>query len=138
MVDESLIVAEYFLRPAFPTLRMEYIPQNVSQIARRAPAESREYWEALWGKELYERLLRMNQADMELVRRTERELLRRLDRIPRVADKLVEFQSRWTRLALVSGRNESVRVPLPVVPAAQEAGDTEDRGWRSRTLRTTP
>ena len=45
MFDESLVVAEYFLRPAFPTLRMEYTPQNVSQASRPAPAASRDYWE---------------------------------------------------------------------------------------------
>ena len=122
MFEESLVVAEYSLRPAFPTLRMEYIPQNVSQTARRAPAEFRECWEALWGQELHERLLRMSQVDMELVRQAEREILRRLDRIPRAADKLVEFKSRCARLALMSGRHEPVRVPLPVFPAAQEAG----------------
>lgn len=50
MFEESLVVAEYSLRPAFPTLRMEYIPQNASQTAWRAPAEFRECWEALWGR----------------------------------------------------------------------------------------
>ncbi|MGD0047122.1 MAG: hypothetical protein ABSE42_08885 [Bryobacteraceae bacterium] len=121
MFDESLVVAEYFLRPAFPTLRLEYIPQNVSPAARRAPVESREYWEELWGKELYERLLRVNEMDTELVRRAKREIQRRLERIPRVADKLADLQARCAGLASVSGSHEPGRVALPVVPAAGDA-----------------
>jgi len=126
MFDESLVVAEYFLRPAFPNLRLEYIPQNVSQATPVAPAESREYWEGLWGKELYQRLLRMNEMDRELVRRAKREILRRLDLVPRAAGKLADFRSRCARLALASGRREPARVPLPAVPAAEQAGV-----WRS-------
>ena len=120
MFDESLVVAEYFLRPAFPNLRLEYIPQNVSQAEPGAPAESREYWEGLWGKELYERLLRMNEMDMELVRRAKREILRRLDLVPRAAGKLADLRSRCARLALASRRHEPARVPLAVVPAVEE------------------
>jgi hypothetical protein len=98
MFDESLVVAEYFLRPAFPNLRMEYIPQNVSQAAEHPRVESREHWEAIWGKELYGRLLRMNEMDMELVRRAKEEILRRLDRVPQVADRLGDLRSRCARL----------------------------------------
>jgi len=120
MFDESLVVAEHFLRPAFPNLRLEYIPQNVSHAEPRAPAESREYWEDLWGKELYERLLRMNEMDRELVRRAKLEILRRLDLVPRAAGKLVDLRSRCARLALASGRHEPARVPFAVVPAVEE------------------
>ena len=120
MFNESLVVAEYFLRPAFPKLRLEYAAQNVSQSIRRAPGESRAYWEGVWGKELYDRLLRMNEMDMELVLRAKREILRRLDRVPRAAEKLVDFRSRCARLALASGRHEPVRVPLPAVPVGEE------------------
>jgi len=120
MFDESLVVAEHFLRPAFPNLRLEYIPQNVSQATPVAPAESREYWEGLWGKELYQRLLRMNEMDRELVRRAKREILRRLDLVPRAAGKLADLRSRCARLALASGRHEPARVTLAVVPAVEE------------------
>ncbi len=121
MFDESLAVAEYYLRPAFPNLRLEYVPQNVSQAARRVPVESRDYWEGLWGKELYGRLLRMNEMDIELVLRAKREILRRLDRVPRAADKLADFRSRCASLALVSGRHEPAGVALPVGPATENA-----------------
>jgi hypothetical protein len=117
MFEESLVVAEYFLRPAFPGLRLEYVPQNVGQGTPRAPVESGEYWEGVWGKELYERLVRMNEMDTELVLRAKREILRRLERVPRAADKLAGLRSRCARLALTC---EPARVPFAVVPAVEE------------------
>jgi hypothetical protein len=115
MFDESLVVAEYFLRPAFPSLSLEYIPQNVGHAGRRAQAESREYWENLWGPDLYGQLQRMNEMDLELVRRAKREVSRRLDKIPQAADKIADLQSRCARLA------RGTRRPAPLSLSA--AGD---------------
>jgi hypothetical protein len=98
MFDESLVVAEYYLQPAFPGLRLEYVAQNVGPAGRRAQAETREYWEDLWGEDLYRLLQRMNAMDLELVRRAKGEILRRLERIPRAAGKLAEFESRCAQL----------------------------------------
>ncbi len=128
MFDESLVVAEYFLRPAFPTLRLEYVPQNVNRAAPLAPEQSREYWEGVWGKDLCGRLLRMNEMDLELVRRAKREILRRLDRVPRAADKLADLRSRCERLASTSGRREPDAVSLPVVAAGKEARASQRSG----------
>src|SRR5580700_5327109 len=114
MFDESLVVAEYYLRPAFPGLRLEYVAQNVTHSARHPAAECREHWEDLWGGSLYKQLLRMNEMDMELVRRAKYEILRRLDRIPRVSEKLADLQKRCARLAAAD-----CRVMPQVVPAAQ-------------------
>ncbi|HUA59055.1 MAG TPA: hypothetical protein VML19_09900 [Verrucomicrobiae bacterium] len=97
MFDESLVVGEFFLRPAFPTLRMEHVPVNVSGDGD-PPADSPEYWTNLWGKDLYQTLLRMNELDIELVARARREILRRLDLIPRVSEKLMDFRTRCRRL----------------------------------------
>jgi len=122
MFDESLVVAEHYLRPAFPTLRLEYVAQNVGQATRHAPMKSREYWEDLWGKDLYERLLRMNEMDTELVLRTRHEILRRLDGIPRLAGKLASFQARCARLAADSGSRQPARRAAPEMVAAAGAG----------------
>jgi len=121
MFDESLVVAEYYLRPAFPGLRLDYVPQNVSRTPRHVQARSGEYLVDLWGKDLYERLLRMNEMDMELVLRAKREILRRLDGIPRLSEKLAGFQARCVRLAAESGSYEPVRTYLPAGAAAEEA-----------------
>jgi len=119
MFDASLAIAEYFLRPAFPALRLEYVAQNVDG-ARCATEQSREYWEDVWGKDLCGRLLRMNEMDTELVRRTKREIERRLERVPRVAEKLADLQLRCARLASASGRDERGPIALPAGPAAEE------------------
>ena len=53
--------------------------------------------------------------DMELVRRAKCEVLRRLDRIPRVSEKLADFRRRCARLAAAGWR-----VIPQAVPAEQE------------------
>jgi len=98
MFDESLVAAEHFLRPAFPGLRMEYIAQNVGPVAH-APHDAREYWENLWGRELYGLLRRMNEMDLELVRRARGEIERRLRQVPRAEERLRDLRARCERLA---------------------------------------
>jgi hypothetical protein len=99
MFEESLVAAEYFLGPAFPNLRLEYSPQNVSASPRAMQIRSANEWRGIWGSDLYERLLRMNAFDLELVRRARIEILRRLDSVPRLPEKLAEFRLRCGRLA---------------------------------------
>jgi len=108
--DESLAVAEYFLRPAFPGLHLEYVAQNIGPSRQLATASPVEYWEGVWGKDLYGRLVRMNELDSELVLRAKREILRRLDRVPQAAEKVADLRSRCARLASLSCKPESVRV----------------------------
>jgi hypothetical protein len=99
MFDESMVVAEYCMRPAFPALRLDYVPENVSETAPQGPAKSGEYRADFWGESLYERLLRMNIMDMELVRRMKFEIVRRLDLVPHASDRLADFRERCARLA---------------------------------------
>jgi len=99
MFDESLVAAEYFLRPAFPTIRLEYVPQNVTNGLHLLPGERLDYLIELWGADLYEKLARLNQMDMELFRRARAEITQRLDLIPRAQERLVEFRSRCAQFA---------------------------------------
>lgn len=96
MFDESLAAAEYFLKPAFPRLSLEYVAQNVTRIA--TPRQER--LARLWGADLYEDLARLNQLDLELFRRAEQEIRRRIALIPSAEQRLVEFRARCTRLYL--------------------------------------
>jgi len=99
MYDESLVAAEYFLRPAFPTIRLEYIAQNVSNGTRALPGERMDYLIDLWGADLYEKLVRFNQMDLELFRRVRAEINQRLDLVPRAQQRLAEFRARCAQLA---------------------------------------
>jgi hypothetical protein len=118
LFDESLVLAEYFLRPAFPELRLEYVPQNMGPSGRRAQPESREFWQGLWGEDLHGLLERMNEMDLELVRRAKREVLRRFERIPRADEKLADLRARCARLAL--GTQETA--PRAFAAAADQGG----------------
>jgi hypothetical protein len=95
--DESLVAAEYFLQPAFPNLTLEYVPQNVSRPLGGTREERQErLWNA-WGADLYETLVRLNQADLELFHIAEREIMRRFSLVPQAEQKLAEFRSRCSR-----------------------------------------
>jgi hypothetical protein len=99
LFDESLVAAEYFLRPAFPTIRLEYIAQNVTNRLHLLPGERLDYLIDLWGADLYEKLSRLNQMDMELFRRVRAEITQRLDLIPRAEQRMAEFRARCQQLA---------------------------------------
>jgi hypothetical protein len=92
--DQSLVAAEYFLKPAFPRLRMDYLPQNVSRPLGGNLADRQEWLRHSWGPDLYATLQNLNQCDVELWRRAEREIARRISLVPDAEQRLAEFRSR--------------------------------------------
>lgn len=92
--DESLVAAEYFLKPAFPRLRLDYLPQNVSRPLGGSLADRQEWLRRSWGPDLYATLAHLNQCDLELWRRAEYEVTRRLDLVPDAEQRLAEFRAR--------------------------------------------
>jgi hypothetical protein len=95
---ESLVAAEYFLKPAFPKLRLHHIPENVSRPPKAYQLGQRDGIEQtlveLWGEDVYAPLLRLNQFDMELFRRARIEIERRLSLLPDLRERLVAFGAR--------------------------------------------
>ena len=97
--DDSLLVAEYFLRTMFPNLDLSYLPQQVNP-HRPVSLEARvEELEKACGPALFADLKRANELDVELVAAAERELDRRLQFIPNLAARREEFRLRCQRLA---------------------------------------
>jgi hypothetical protein len=95
--DESLVTAEYFLKPAFPSLKLEYSPQNVTRpLGGTAEERQERLWNA-WGRELYEALVQLNQMDLELYRIAEREVMRRFSLVPQAEQRLAAFKARCPR-----------------------------------------
>lgn len=92
--DESLVSAEYFLKPAFPRLRLDYTPQNVRRPLGGSPIDRQEWLRHSWGSDLYATLVALNQCDLELCRRAEEEVSRRFDLVPGAQQRLAEFRSR--------------------------------------------
>jgi hypothetical protein len=114
MFSESLVAAEYFLRPSFQSIRLDHAPLNVSQpetLPRMHKLEDRLV--ALWGPDLYADLVRLNQFDLELYRRAQSEVRRRLFLVPGLDDRLVNFQARCARLA-VSPTDAPEPIPRPL------------------------
>jgi hypothetical protein len=95
--DESLVSAEYFLKPAFPRLKLDYSPQNVSRPLGASSGDRQEWLRHSWGADLYATLVRLNQCDLELCRRAEAEVARRLDLVPGAEQRLADFRSRCPR-----------------------------------------
>ena len=92
--DESLVAAEYFLKPAFPRLRLDYRPQNVSRPLGASSVDRQEWLKHSWGSDLYATLTQLNQCDLDLCLRAEREITRRLSLVPSVEQRLADFRSR--------------------------------------------
>jgi hypothetical protein len=92
--DESLVAAEYFLKPAFPRLKLDYRPQNVSRPLGASAVDRQEWLRHSWGSDLYATLVQLNQCDLELCRRAEREITRRLGLVPAAEQRLAEFRAR--------------------------------------------
>jgi hypothetical protein len=121
LFDESLVAAEYFLQPAFPGIRFDCTPHNVSREARPGqPARLHKLENDLvdlWGANLHADVMRLNEFDLKLYQRAQSEIRRRLFLIPGLDDKLVNFQARCARRAArpaVSHAATGATAPLQV------------------------
>jgi hypothetical protein len=113
MFDESLVAAEYFLRPAFPSVTWEHVPKNVSRrpgpMVSLRPQDREERLVRLWGGDLYEDLVRLNRLDLELFRHAENEIRRRMALVPNSGRRLAEFRTRCVQL---QGQHAYAEEPL--------------------------
>lgn len=114
LFDESLVAAEYFLHPAFPNLRLHYVPQNITRPGQGRTVAADDGMDTrlrdLWGAEVYADLARLNQMDLELWRRTRQEVERRVRLVPSLDSRLADFRR---RCAAAQGARQ-----LPMVLAA--------------------
>jgi hypothetical protein len=92
--DESLVAAEYFLKPAFPRLKLDYTPKNVSRPLAPVSVDRQEWLRHSWGADLYAALMQLNLGDLELHQRADAEISRRLDLVPAAEQRLEDFRSR--------------------------------------------
>jgi len=94
MFQESMVAGEYFMRPAFPTIRLGSGPANTSRQILPGAAEREQRLIRLWGRDLHSELTRLNELDIRLTEQTGHEIRRRLSVIPAVPDRLAEFGNR--------------------------------------------
>jgi hypothetical protein len=96
---ESMIAAEYFLRPAFPDLKLHYVQLNQSRPPSGAGSPSEpDYWDLLWGADLSSHLLQLNDLDVSLHAAASAEVQRRLRLVPNFAERMCAFQRRCGHL----------------------------------------
>jgi hypothetical protein len=102
LFNESLIAAEYFLRPAFPNLRLHCERENISRPheIHRAGRERdlEEKLATLWGESTYADLHRLNEFDLELYRRARKEVERRFVLVPGLTERMADFEARCNLL----------------------------------------
>jgi hypothetical protein len=91
LFDESLVAAEYFLCPAFPSIQLEYVSQNVG------PKDAVPFREAV-GDGIYRQLDKMNQLDGALVTQARAEVRRRFELVPDAQERLADFRQRCAGL----------------------------------------
>lgn len=103
MFEESMVAAEYFMRPAFPSIRLRSGPTNVSRQVNPGTAERDHRLTQLWGRDLYRELARVNELDIQLFEQAGDEIRRRLALVPSVADRLAEFGAQCRELATTAG-----------------------------------
>jgi hypothetical protein len=104
--DDSLIAAEYFLRPMFPKLDLSYIVQNVNPTRMSSLAKRLDEMRYQCGPTLYSRLEEANRFDAELAAIAEDELDRRLQFVPHLSARREVFQSRCLKLQASSSQSE--------------------------------
>lgn len=92
--DDTMIAAEYYLKPIFPTLKLHYsIRENVSKVDSEDDIQPNLILAEL-GDALYDTLLNMNELDIELWEFTKNNLNNRLRYIPFFDELKKDFQSR--------------------------------------------
>jgi hypothetical protein len=102
MFPESMVAGEYFMRPAFPFLRLAAEARNVGRPEVRNAREREERLIRHWGPDLHRELLKLNELDIELFMQTGDEIRRRISLIPDLQVRLTDFSDRCRQAAQAS------------------------------------
>jgi len=93
-MDESLVIAENFLKQEFPEINLAYVKQNVSKEREGTMVERLKQSEEELGTDLMERLGKWNKLDMKLYHSTNEELDKRKEKIQNFDRKMQDFKKR--------------------------------------------
>ena len=99
MFQESMVAAEYFMRPAFPSIRLGSGAANVSRPLLVSESDRERRLIGRWGRDLYDEVARANEFDIRLYEFACREVRRRLALTPAAADRVAEFGTRCQEVA---------------------------------------
>ena len=93
-MDESLILGEEVLRPYFSNIDLSYFNQNISKKRRGNLEEKLEKEKIEIGTDTYQKLLGVNELDLNLYKFANEILDQRLKKIKNIKEKLLEFKTR--------------------------------------------
>ena len=91
-MDESLVIAESFLKQEFPKINLAYVKQNVSQERKGTMIERLKHSEDSLGADLKNRLIEYNKLDMKLYHSTNKEMDKRKEKIQDFGKKIENFK----------------------------------------------
>jgi Sulfotransferase family len=103
LFDESVLAAEYFLRPMFPELQFHYVKQNADPSRQLSPEKEKEEFRSQVGDSIYGQLERMNQLDIELMAGARSEVMRRWALLPSKDARVADFRKRCQVLLAAAG-----------------------------------
>ena len=92
--DESMVAAEYFLKPVFPKIDLSYIPQNIDKSRKQNLKDRIKIFRKKCGEKKFSQIKKNNKLDEILVEHATKELERRISYIPNFNQKLNEFKDR--------------------------------------------
>jgi hypothetical protein len=93
LFEISLATAEYFFHPAFPNIELSYVTPNPLS-SGTACQQRLDCLKKLCASATYDRLVEMNQLDLELVRLAQQEVNRRFRLIPEAEQRLANLLER--------------------------------------------
>jgi len=93
-MDESLVIAESFLKQEFPKINLAYVKQNVSKERKGTMIERLKNSEDNLGVDLKNRLIEHNKLDMKLYHSTNKEIDKRKEKIEDFERRCEDFERR--------------------------------------------
>jgi hypothetical protein len=113
---ESILAGQHALRIVFPNLNGAQAPVNVSAGLGGDLAARIDKFRRACGERVYADLARLNQMDLELLRRARAEVLRRFELVP---DRLRKLRALEHRVQILRGATPAVEIEEEPLPAGQ-------------------
>jgi len=109
--DESIVLAQEFLRKYFPKIDMSYVKQNISSERSLDLSESIEKEKSKVEKNVMNELVEKNQLDLKLYLKTNQELDNRIKTIDNFDEKLRSFQKKCQKLNSIISKLQKKQMP---------------------------
>jgi len=141
-LDESLVVAEDFLKKHFPNIDLTYVPKNVSKERRGNLEKKLEEDRSKIEEQLWKELISKNKMDLELYEMANEELNNRIKKVEYFDEKLENFSNRCSNKTLqnltTKGTNKikSIFKKTPMLSNRRIWFSPEDKSFYFKNVKT--